>query len=1420
MLQSLRTKGSQPLNSTQSNKTSAARTSKHLNAETILQTDTPRTRELKTLRAKRLAYFVDPNHNCTNTSASVDSLEANDKRGSFDHNVSNPLRENLINAEQKDSLIEKTFDFNESVQHTKVQDTQKAHHTDLEPSLIFSKSDETTVSSPKPDYNLLENPTVSEIQKLRHILSWAQKILKNSEEVMNTQVCQKASPLNEKETVVSRVKPDTKQPNTFNWSWDTDRSIHAGPLSSRLDGSHYSADTSRSSASCSSLDLLRTNRTLVQTSCLATSLSEEQDKCMLADTGYSSKGHVGPNNIWERSFPEQGNAYRDNVSNNNWKIKGAGESKVQVTQFEFPADENCHSGIGDVGALNEDKYFWIPLVGSSDEEEVTGNRERKGTFMQPFVKNNVTPFWCSDDNEEPTLSARTVTLRKSPATIFYSSADLLSSPVKLYNTTQQSMPTVCDKEKHNYAWEPIEAVEYLSGGYHKTSAEDSEATDLPDVLLNLENAGFNFKSQMDLSVIPRLDLSTLCKETTISPNETISANEKDNEKVSASQEIPSIEQFPERFRNLSVTNANKTLLSYLSTLPSCCSGKMLDNRGTENLLTLENDPLKKEANHNNNENETRHQIIEYKTHSTLKLSSLPLLSSSDSSPLKKSNLQFIKEQSIEREKGQITDENIDSFLHASNLVKFCPECTSGNSSTVNWCMACGCVLIGITPQFCTVSSNVDKISFSNPRGSPKKEKTGMLLTNATAASKVYSDFAGSDKIYGLKYSKVNTCDSSGTCEPELSVYEKYLLYMEHLQKIRGQHRTQEQQSADVLLVKENASQTGVVDESNSYYGKHETEKNNTTSFKVSTCFSDYTERKQIVYEQEPESNSLYNPGKGAIPVEENAEEHCIIPGVSVLQYAPQGKDFQPENYVETSTNIAPRAFLKQIVVKQEEDQNLTSTECENKKETWKDAAIKPRRKKSIQSSLNRYQRCWEKSSIAWSSDTYGEIKPRSTNTNQPRSADDCWRSSKKTPLHADPSNVVVTKSKASWRQLTKRCVSASVLDSKRAPQETPRSKTLLQNTAVASMGTMKSRKTSEYLNNNAFQPCDKLICRGDDDHSLWLYLPDEIWISVFILLPHQDLCQVAQVCHCFRRLANDETLWKTIQIENINCLNDDWLANIGHHQPQSLRLYRCNDRTKSITDSGLRELFRHCKNSLKELNVTSCSGPKLTGDTILLHASAVCRKLTSVDVSWTAATSKGIVALAQASSRLYRLLVNGCQLTDESINILIKKHRTSLRELEVFGCHALSAHCLSYMAQKCPNLQVLNVGRLPKITTACLIQMVTCLKNLIVLNLSGLNAVHDHVVHHIVRQCPKMDRLILSSCPQLTDVSLFEIGTYLPTIRHLDVSGCKKVTDTGVQALAMSCHKLQYLDLSSTATGKWGNCTLVRGRGATGGRTK
>ncbi|XP_051876144.1 uncharacterized protein LOC127572675 [Pristis pectinata] len=951
--------GSQPSSAKDVNKYTTAGMSKQLNSDAILKTDTPRTCDLKTLRAKRLVYFVDRNHNCTNSSTAVGSLGFDDKQVNIDHTIADPQRGNLLNAEQNVSLIDKEFDINELTQHTRIQDTREVHFTDLETSLNISESDEKAACTPKPDYNLLENPNVSEIQKLRHILCWAQKVLKKSKKDSNTQEYQSTIKVNETELAESHLNPDVPQPTTFNWSTSTNKSIHRDPLRSRFDDAKCSTDTS--SENCSSLDLLRQRGTLVPTSSFTTTLNDVQEQCTSTNIGYAGKHHFDSNNILERKYTEQVHTY--NVSNNNWKFKGSGESEVLVTKLP---NENCHSMAGNVSVLNSDNYFWIPLEAASDDESITENKQMKEASVEPFVKSNITPLLCRsnnhyhNNNREPTLSARTVTLRKSPVT-YYSSGDILASPVNLHNTVQHNISnnnhnnsnnreptlsartvtlrkspvtycnssgdilanpvnlhnaaphyksTVCDKGKHNYAWEAKKAEEYFSGGYHELSLGDSKIADEPGVSPNLEDAGFNLKLPIDLPVIP-----TTCNYVIESSSEEITTSEKDKgtKLDKASQERGNSDQFPEKFRNLSITNANKILLSFSSISPKYCSDIIMDD--SENLPALE--ILKKEANSDNSENEARYQITESKAQNASKLSSLPMLSSYDVNDSKTSSMQLEKEESIESERDQITGENRDSFLYASNLVKCCPECKSDNSSTVNWCTECGCVLIGITPQSCDVTSNIDGRAFSNPRGSPNKEKI------AIDGLKEHSEIVESE-VYDFKDSEDSTCLSLETCEPQLSVYQKYLLYMEHLEKLRGQHQTREQQQTDVLLVKENANQTETVDKGNSSYGKHEPENSNIASFVMNTHFPDQTDRKHIVHEQGSEDNPIPKPDVGTIPLAEN------VPGVTTLHCGFQEEYYlQQDSSVGTSKNMLHRATLNQNFG----NQNFTSLDYENNKGT-------------------------------------------------------------------------------------------------------------------------------------------------------------------------------------------------------------------------------------------------------------------------------------------------------------------------------------------------------------------------------------------------------------------------------------------------------------------------------------------------------
>ncbi|KAM8960576.1 uncharacterized protein RCH25_036302 [Pelodytes ibericus] len=671
----------------------------------------------------------------------------------------------------------------------------------------------------------------------------------------------------------------------------------------------------------------------------------------------------------------------------------------------------------------------------------------------------------------------------------------------------------------------------------------------------------------------------------------------------------------------------------------------------------------------------------------------------------------------------------------ANLYKVCPDCGFTRNTNTRWCAECGSVLFAAQSHIHRQSTVID----------PPTTHGKFLDSNSSEVESPHNSLERSlSPKQKDKECKRTACwedDSDATSDCDGSVLEKYLFYVNKLNMLKGE---QNKNPVDYLS----------------------------------------TSRSREVSSEDESSVEYSNP---------YLQTNLIQRNVILIEDKSDSEEGETQFLGATTTLLKPAA--------QETPKDPICFEDNLKVFNGKknESSLDRKLQKAIEmpSKVTGPRRYWEKSSIAWSSYTHGELKPRSADHQRPGSAG----AAKKIPNNQCRSN---TNSEFT--------TSNKMINQSKKPYGTPvADASEYKNTAVAYMKTANAWAISENLskrNWDCFSDTPKWDSEGDRG-SMWLFLPDELWICIFSNLPQKDLSNAAQVCHRFHHIANDDSLWKVIEITNSHSLNDDTLMNIGLHHPESLILHRCHNDNQCISEDGLGKLFQNCMDSLMDLKITNCSGPGFVGDIILFHASKYCSHLTSVDISWTAATDKGVTALLESSVCLKSLSVNGCKITDHAVTALVKKHWKSLVKLEVFGCHALTAKCLCFVATDCTHLQILNIGRVPNITDLCLAKIASNLHKITTLNVTGLNVVRDRAVHHIVMRCSKLENLTLSSCCQVTDVSLVEISTYLQTIKYLDVSGCKKVTDIGIQALARSCRQISYLDLSSTGTGKRGVCLLA-----------
>eukprot|EP00057_Strongylocentrotus_purpuratus_P001885 XP_003723417.1 PREDICTED: uncharacterized protein LOC100889573 [Strongylocentrotus purpuratus] len=320
--------------------------------------------------------------------------------------------------------------------------------------------------------------------------------------------------------------------------------------------------------------------------------------------------------------------------------------------------------------------------------------------------------------------------------------------------------------------------------------------------------------------------------------------------------------------------------------------------------------------------------------------------------------------------------------------------------------------------------------------------------------------------------------------------------------------------------------------------------------------------------------------------------------------------------------------------------------------------------------------------------------------------------------------------------------------------------------------------------------------RGSESLSIWQLLPDEILLHIFSYLPQHKLVMCALTCQRFHRIAMDDSLWRTIRLENRD-LTDFYLTYIGEKHPVSLTLHKC--RGNLVTENGLRNLFRSCADSLQELNVTGCSKGELQGDSILLHVSR-CFNLISLDTSWCAVTDNGLSAILDGCPRLETICLNGCQsVSDQCLRQIVNKYGSNLEVLELCGCFNLSPQTLTHLADTSNHLRTLNIAQCYKITDECVASVAPKFQSLQHWQLKGVKELRDSAVKKIARHCKKLRTLSIASCPHVTDVSLIEIATYLNSIRSLDASGCRKIGNEGMRCLATCCPYLEKVGLSSTS---------------------
>ncbi|KAM5548231.1 F-box protein SKIP1 [Rosa sericea] len=153
----------------------------------------------------------------------------------------------------------------------------------------------------------------------------------------------------------------------------------------------------------------------------------------------------------------------------------------------------------------------------------------------------------------------------------------------------------------------------------------------------------------------------------------------------------------------------------------------------------------------------------------------------------------------------------------------------------------------------------------------------------------------------------------------------------------------------------------------------------------------------------------------------------------------------------------------------------------------------------------------------------------------------------------------------------------------------------------------------------------------------------------------------------------------------------------------------------------------------------------------------------------------------------------------------------SLREIRTRNCSNESLH---FVAQRCPNLEVLSIKCCPNVTDASITDIAFRCTVIKELDISYCHEISHESLVLIGKNCPNLTIVkrnalnmldpsehagivpeeYLKTCPQDGNLEADAIGKCMPNLKHLELR-FSKVTAKGLGLISAGCLKLEYLDV-------------------------
>lgn len=184
----------------------------------------------------------------------------------------------------------------------------------------------------------------------------------------------------------------------------------------------------------------------------------------------------------------------------------------------------------------------------------------------------------------------------------------------------------------------------------------------------------------------------------------------------------------------------------------------------------------------------------------------------------------------------------------------------------------------------------------------------------------------------------------------------------------------------------------------------------------------------------------------------------------------------------------------------------------------------------------------------------------------------------------------------------------------------------------------------------------------------------------------------------------------SLEVLDMNCiggLRDSLLSIIGQNCPYLRVLNIANG--KHITDEGVAHIAKGCP-KLEVLDLSWCV--RVTDGAVSTIANNV-PEIKDIGLSETKVTNVGLIDLTRGCSKLEAIHLARCiHVTDDGVDSIITHCSPRLKSLNLASCEDVSDRSVERLIKECPNLECLDVSKLPCRKISGMLERLTASRNI------------------------------------------------------------------------------------------------------------